>query len=87
MLVSIGIVPSGMRLHPTAYEMLALLPRLLTRLHPKASATTLADLKRQLTWNAVNKVLAPINKDEVAKMGLIGYRRVPVWYWKLLMYY
>lgn len=71
MLISIGLLPSHMRLKPTAYELVAFLPRLLKRLHKGISDEVRADLKRQLTWLSVGEVLAPL---DVLAVSDIGYR-------------
>ena len=72
MLVSLGLAPSELRLNPVAYELLALLPRLLKR-HHEVSDNARADLKRKLTWIAMNQVLAPLQEEDTDKWEL-GYR-------------
>ena len=73
MLVSFGLLPAQWRLKPAAYELLALLPRLLKRLHKKKSDAAMADLKRQLTWLSMAEVLAPL---DVVNVSDNGYRFV-----------
>ena len=73
MLFSLGLLPAQWRLKPVAYELVALLPRLLKRLHKKKSDEARADLKRQLTWLSVAEVLATL---DVVNVGDSGYRFV-----------
>ena len=69
MLISLGLLPARWRLKPCAYELVACLPRLLKRRHPKKSDEALADLKRQLTWLSVAEVLAPLDVINVSDNG------------------
>ena len=69
MLLSLGLLPAEMRLQAKAFEVVAVLPRLLKRLHPKTSDSALADLKRQLTWRALSEVLQSLDGMAVSDLG------------------
>ena len=71
MLISLGLLPADWRMKPVSYELVAFLPRLLTRLHPKVGTDLLADLKRRLTWLSISHVLAPL---DVLAVGDNGYK-------------
>ena len=68
-LVSLGLLPSKLRLHPVGYELLALLPHLLQRKHPGISDEKAADLKRELIWGAINNVLGELDVTNVSELG------------------
>ena len=69
MLVGIGLMPPEDRLKFKGFEVLAFLPRFLPRRHPDTSTATKADLKRRLTWLAINHVLAGLALPEVDDFG------------------
>ena len=68
-LVTLGLLPSSMRMRPIGYELVALLPRLLVRLHKGTGTNTLADINRQLTWMTMNKVLEPLDDMHISDLG------------------
>ena len=73
MLVGLGLLPAELRLKVKAFEVLAFLPRFLTRRHKDISTAVKADLKRRLTWIACGQVLAALDPLE---MSDYGYRHV-----------
>ena len=72
LLVSLGLLPAKMRLHPAGYELLALLPHLLQRKHPTVSSDKkLADIKRELVWLAVGDALGQLDAKNLDDVGYV----------------
>lgn len=68
LLYTFGALPNKLRLKPKSYEVLALLPKFLKRLHP-GSPEVKADLKRKLCWQALREVLEPLALTKVSDCG------------------
>lgn len=69
MQLSIGLVPSELRLNPQAFELIALLPRFLKRRHKRMSAAMQAGIKRALTWQSVGVTLSALDIGHTSDLG------------------